>query len=287
MIGYCRIGRPACDFLLNFESKASPQYPNCQERFAFFEYQLGQWEQRNNTDFQLAAVGESTSQANQFLHTLFRLRANHLRVLMSRPFLWTNPRIISPPDIWPRSVGIATNTIEILAGLDTLTKTYRFQQTQLNYFLVASLGILLLAITQKSSIHSSLSSNAQHIPVPLTTFIKANESATVAINLLRNQAKYSHHSQCMWERVRNLAYRLNLFGILLPNPSKFASRNVTEDSFASHLQANSTVLYPERENASNCYGHTESLSLNEDFLHLLTVDITQDLEYCLTTPFWE
>ncbi|KAF2095117.1 hypothetical protein NA57DRAFT_59864 [Rhizodiscina lignyota] len=218
MIEYARIGGPACDDLLSEIGKRRLEHAKWQESYAFFEYRLSQWEQRIDNDFQLAGDSEQVSESNQLLRTIFQLRANHLRVLIARSFLCANLRTVAPLDIWDTSVNVAANTIHMLAHLDHSGKTYRFQQTQFNYFLIACLGILLLTVTQESSKTAGPSSNGQRIPVSPPTLTKAQQSAMVALNLIYSQSESSRHSRGLWECVRRLACRLNISGYLIPSP---------------------------------------------------------------------
>jgi hypothetical protein len=287
MIEYSSIGGQACHLLLNIESKGSPIYPNWQERFAFFQYRLDQWEQHIATDFQLAHESEGNGQARQLLRTIFHLRANHLRILVSRAFLWANLPTVSPPNIWAISVQNAANTIQILADLDTSTKIYRFQQTQFICFLASALGMLLLTITQNSSSrHVSPSSNNQSIPVPLATVFKAGESVTAAVNLLQSQAEFSIHSRCLWERVRGLACRLNLFGGWIPGLPEVASGTSNEVLFADILQSEPSAEYQTREMNSDWYDTTRNANFNGVFLPSSPMNFTPGLELLLDNSFF-
>jgi hypothetical protein len=153
---------------------------------------------------------------NQELRTLLRLRENHLRTVVARSFLCDNGCTGAPLDIWSSSVDAAADSIQRLSRLDISTKSYRFHLSQYNYFLVAALGILYLAITRESSGPNDISPKEQRMPISHTTCIKAQQNSIVALNLLYTLAKSSRHSQCLWERVRGPAFRLCLLDPLVP-----------------------------------------------------------------------
>jgi hypothetical protein len=270
MIEYSGIGAPAGDLLLS---------DNCkwQERFAFFQYRLQQWENRIDKDFQLARQDERTDQANRMLRTVLHLRANHLRILLARPFLCANLRTVAPIDIWTTSVGVAVDTISVLVELDSLTQKYRFQQAQFNCFLVSALGITLLAVAQETSTRNSPSFNGQPITVPPAMAVKARESAMAAMNLLHSQANSSFHLQRLWEYIRNLAYRLNLFGWLLPKDHPSSSlAAATEAPVTSITTGLSSETHQTMPVDSNWYENIRVRGLEEGFPPLIGVN--QDLE---------
>lgn len=278
MIEYSKIGASACDLLLN---------DNCkwQECFAFFQYRLQQWEQRIDRDFQFVGQDERTDQANRTLRTILHLRANHLRILIARPFLCANLRTVAPIDIWSTSVSFAVDTISVLVDLDNSTQTYRFQQTQMNCFLISALGIVLLAVTQETSKQNSPSSNGQPITVPPATAVKARQSAMTAMNLLCSQADSSYHSQRLWEYIRNLASRLNLFGWLLPRDAHdLAPAAVTETPITSTTKAGSAEVQQTIQADSNWYDNIRALGLDGAFSPSTGID--QDLGIFFDNSFF-
>jgi hypothetical protein len=278
MIEYAAIGAPACDFLLT---------DNCkwQERLSFLQYRLEQWEQRIDGDFQLAGQDQRTDQANTMLRTILHLRANHLRILMARSFLCANLRTVAPMDIWSTSVDVAVDTISVLVDLDSSTKAYRFQQTQFNCFLISALGIILLAVTQETFNQSSPSSNGQPIPVPPVTAINARQSAMAAMNLLHSQANSSYHSRRVWEYIRNLAYRLNLFGWLLPKDSPYpAPAAATEIPITSSTKADSPEMLQTMPDDSNWYENIRLLGLDGAFSP--SIGVNQDLGMFFDNSFF-
>jgi hypothetical protein len=212
MIQYSQIGEQACDALLGEKNTG-----NRQEMFYIFQYRLEEWRKSITTDFQFRHNGEKTDIWNHQLRTVLYLRASNLRTVIARSFLCENGTPgAAPSDIWTYSVDMAADTIQILAHLDSSTAMYRFNQAQIDYFLITALGILLLAITQDSSNHMSTSLYQKHISMMATSSLKAQQSVMVALNLLYSRAESSRHSQHLWERIRGLAFRLNLLDCLIP-----------------------------------------------------------------------
>jgi hypothetical protein len=210
------------------------------------------------------------------LRTILHLRTNHLRILLARPFLCANLRTVAPIDIWSTSVGVAVDTISVLVELDSSTRTYRFQQTQFNCFLVSALGITLLAVAQETSTRNSPSSNGQPITVPPAIAVKARQSSMAAMNLLYSQANSSSHLQRLWEYIQNLAYRLNLFSWLRPkDPLHSALAAGTEAPVASVMTGSSAETHQTMPVESNWYENIRVLDLEGEFPPL--IGINQDL----------
>ncbi|KAH8820177.1 hypothetical protein F5884DRAFT_849452 [Xylogone sp. PMI_703] len=207
MIQYSRIGAYACDTLLG--EKTSPD--NIQEIFSYFQYRLDEWQKAIGSEFQFKSGDERINKWNEQLRTILYLRANNLRIVILRFLILESGGQGSVPlDPWASSIDVATDTCHILASLDSLPSTCRFQKSQSNYFLVAALGILLLAICQDTSVPVSPSYMGREISMAHETYLKAQQSAILCLNILYNRAKSCRLSRCMWERVRGLASHLNL-----------------------------------------------------------------------------
>ncbi|ETI27198.1 hypothetical protein G647_09881 [Cladophialophora carrionii CBS 160.54] len=215
MVDYARIGKQATDDLFCDSRDTRPQLlHNWQEKYAFFQYQLERWTQYTYSDLERTKVNEKGKAALNLVRTTLSLRANHLRTLISRAFLCTTLRDAAPADIWATSVDVATDTVQIVAGLDNSTKEYRFNQAIFNHFLISALDVLLFATTVGSSKRGNPSANGKEILMTEEIRLKARQSSLVSLHLLRTLAETTHHSKYLWERMRGVAAQLNLSNYL-------------------------------------------------------------------------
>ncbi|KIX10236.1 uncharacterized protein Z518_01317 [Rhinocladiella mackenziei CBS 650.93] len=237
MIEYARIGKQATDDLLGDRDPGHQQLNNWQDNYAFFQYQLERWTQYTSSGFAPTSISNKVGTGLQFVRTILSLRANHLRILVARAFLCTGLRTAAPLDIWTTSVDVAADTVQTLANLDHFTKEYRFHQAQFNHFLVSALDILLFATTCESSKHGNPLANGKEIIVTDAIGLKARQSSMVALNLLRNLAGTTHHSKYLWERMREVAARLNLSNYLFSSTSGTGSAASAKAGSEIHPQA--------------------------------------------------
>jgi len=200
MIEYARIGKQATDVLLG-DSRDTGQQPlhSWQEKYAFLKYQLERWTQSAFIDFAPTNINNKVGVALHFARAILSLRANRLRILISRAFLCTSLRTAAPLDIWTTSGDGAANTVQTLASLDNNTMEHRFHQAQFNHFLVSALDILLFATTCGSSKCGNPSANEKEIIVTDATRVKARQYSMVTLDLLRSLAGTIHHSKYLWE----------------------------------------------------------------------------------------
>jgi hypothetical protein len=290
MIEYARIACPAIDALMGDKNV------DRQETFAFFQYRLDEWGKRISTDFQFLSSDDETDKWNQDLRTLLHLRENYLRTVVARAFICDNLCTAAPLDIWASSVDAAADTIQRLSRLDISTKTYRFHQPQYDYFLIAALGILLLAITQESSSTSLISPREQRIPMAPTTCLQARQNSMVALNLLYTLASSSRQSQYLWQRVRGVACRLNLLDHLAPGLSR-TEASVLENKAPTRQSpsANDVTMEPVRGAGSYTFEGVDIIPLDWQDMTMsllntatcsLGTDVNQDLGVLFEPSFF-
>src|ERR1700761_1682699 len=127
MTEYAQIGASVCASLLSERGEELSASVTRDENTGFFEYRLDRWKQRvEDRFFELEGQDEQTLKNNAFLRNVFLLRANHLRIIVSRSTLCTGQR--SVPD---ETVDIAAKSIHMLSTLYQSTKAYRFHQAQM------------------------------------------------------------------------------------------------------------------------------------------------------------
>lgn len=230
MIQYSRIGAQACDSLLG-ETHTGGQTLSDDRRdvLSYFQFRLDEWRKAINTEFQFRSGNERTDGWNQKLRTILYLRANNLRLVVARfLLLGDGAQSTASPDVWNSSVDVAADTIQVLASFDGSPSTCRFQKCRSNYFLVAALGVSLLAMLQDPAFPTTSSSSStaaaavaaapplrNRVPVEPETLLKAQQTAVMCLSLLRSRAESSRQSRCLWERFRGLAARLKLLDFLI------------------------------------------------------------------------
>jgi hypothetical protein len=176
-----------------------------QELYSYFQYRLSEWYKNIDCEFQLKGEGDRVEQWNRFLGITLRLRAYTLQIGVAR-FILFGKGVIGMPsaDIWSRCVDAATSIASSLAAIDADQPPFQSARPESNYFLISGLGILLLAISQNAMLPG-----AQR-PLSPETLQRAQQSAILCLNLLRTRAIVSRPSKHLWDRVQNLAVRLNL-----------------------------------------------------------------------------
>ncbi|KAI5461036.1 hypothetical protein BGZ63DRAFT_489307 [Mariannaea sp. PMI_226] len=231
MIEFDRIGTQALDVLMNDKSDDRARISERHEHFAFYQYRLEEWGKRIGTDFQFSSHDAETEVWNEQIRILLHLWKDHLQMIVVRSFICDDRCSAAPLDIWASSVSAATDTVQILSRLEYSARSFRFHESKYNHFLIAALGTLLLAVSRGSSNPDSMSLTEQRIPMAQSTYLKAQQNAVAALNLLSTLAKTSHHFQCWFKYVCGLARRLKVLDDLVPGSSgtyDFALQNETQ-----------------------------------------------------------
>ncbi|KAL7911538.1 hypothetical protein GGI35DRAFT_293335 [Trichoderma velutinum] len=212
MIHYARIGAKACETMACDESNTQVMSENCQDAYTYFQYRLSEWRKAIRTQFQFKSTGKRADQWNRQLDAILRLRANNLHFVVTRfMFFEKEFRGMVPADLWSVCMDVAADTTCILATIDGSPANFQATKSESNYFLVSSMGISFLAMLQGSLFPISAQS-----PLDPETCLRAQQSAILCLNLLRNRAELSPQSKYLWNRVSDLASRLNLLGFLAP-----------------------------------------------------------------------
>ena len=227
MVQYARIGAQAVQTLRG-EKSTGQTMSNCQELFSYIQYRIEQWRKEIGTIFQFPLTIERAEKWNSQLRTFLHLRANNLHIVISRCILFENGvQGAAPLDLWDSSVGVAADTSQLLARMDDSPATCPFEKSRSNYFLIAALGLSFLAISQSQSPPISASFVNNTTLMAPTTYVKAQQTALLCLNLLRVRAETSRYSLRLWDRVRGLALRLNLLGLLMPTSTPRSTEDGT------------------------------------------------------------
>jgi hypothetical protein len=210
MINYCRLGSRISDSVSNVFGGLSHYARVWRESFEFFQHQLNQWQEKYVPKV-LKPIGRDTdAQGTRHFHTVLYLRANQLRLMLIRPALYSfELQEAANIDLRAMAASIACDSIQVLLDLFDETDIYQMQQTQYNNFLMTALGALLGVLAQE---RSSLPVDQVDSPA----FIKARESVTAALALIKSTAMSSKSSEHQYAKVFSLCSRL---GLLPATPS--------------------------------------------------------------------
>lgn len=231
MVKYAHLGAKACDTLFEVMDNKGRTSENWKDSFGYFQYQLDQWQLNIPDELQFVYEDTIPSKSLRFLRTILYLRANHLRILIARPFLYPQDKDRVPDEkLYTAAVGVASDTIHILSHLNSTSEIYRLQQAQFNYFLMNALGVVLLAIAREPLVQrSTMSPGMSKQQVSQSAFDMARNGAIVGLNLLRSLAEASPISRRLWARVSWLGSRLDLLGVLTSSPTD-AERGKPEEN---------------------------------------------------------
>lgn len=225
MVEYCHLGSKACDSLseaLSGEPRGTAEW---RESFEYFCYLLDQW-QRKNIDGDIHAI-ENMSSDQRIRHprTVLYLRANQLRLLMLRPVLCGSNASLGVDDQhWKTAVGIACDTVQVVADLESTGDLYHRHQTLYNYFLVTALGVLLLLGLAQEPRSTSPPDVLNKAHVGQATHDQAREAATTALSLLKSTMSHSAASKRLWLRAHSMCLRLGVIpGDHVPQPGSTVS----------------------------------------------------------------
>lgn len=199
MVAYGRLSSKIWYSGLGYEGSADVK----REEIGFLDYQVCQWYKHIPESVMLPPDptnnGSPVSRGMQRLRVLLYLRMNHLRILIFRPVLHSSSSIVENRSYAQTVVDIAKDTIRVLARLNQTSDIYKTQQICFNYFLVAALAVLFLAVC-----HAPTEFNEQ-----------ARDEFYMALNLVSEFTTKSYISKRLWNTikgVRRIAEKLGVFG---------------------------------------------------------------------------
>ncbi|KAL1872191.1 hypothetical protein Plec18167_006794 [Paecilomyces lecythidis] len=173
------------------------------DEIGFLDYQVLQWYKQVPENLKFYTVGspqngESVSRGLRRLRVLLYLRMNHLRILIYRPVLHSAASIAENRGHAQAVVDIAKDSIRLLTRLNQMSDIYRTQQVCFNYFLVASLAVLLLA--------------ACHAPVDFNRQVR--DEFYMALDLVSGFGAKSYVSKRLWKTIKGLRKTGEKLGLL-------------------------------------------------------------------------
>lgn len=189
MVAYCRLSSKIWYSGLGSEGATAIK----RDKIEFLDYQVVQWMKHVPEGLRFYPVdpsptSEPVSRAVKRLRLLLHIRGNHLRILIYRPVLHSATSIMENMPYAQTVVDIAKDTIRVLTRLNQTTDIYRSQQMLFNYFLVAALAVLFLAVS--------------HAPVEFNRQVR--DEFYLALDLIKGFSTKSYVSKRLWKTIRGL-----------------------------------------------------------------------------------
>lgn len=169
----------------------------------FLDYQILQWYKNVPPTLKFDPLGspkhtETASRGLQRLRVLLYLRMNQLRILIYRPVLHSPSSIAEDRNHAQTVVDIAKDTVRVLTRLNQTSDIYRTQQICFNYFLVAALAVLFLAVC--------------HAPTEFNRQVR--DEFYMALDLVNGFSTKSYTSKRLWKTIKGLRTIGEKLGVL-------------------------------------------------------------------------
>ncbi|KKK17876.1 hypothetical protein ARAM_005157 [Aspergillus rambellii] len=142
--------------------------------------------------------GETASRGLRRLRVLLYLRMNQLRILIYRPVLHSAASIAEGKSHAQTVVDVAKDTVRVLTRLNQTSDIYRTQQVTFNYFLVAALAVLFLAVC--------------HAPSEFNRQVR--DEFYLALDLVNGFSTKSYVSKRLWKTIKGLRKIGEKLGVL-------------------------------------------------------------------------
>ncbi|KAJ6024430.1 hypothetical protein N7540_005227 [Penicillium herquei] len=173
------------------------------DEIGYLDYQILQWYKQVPDELKFYPVespknGEAASRGMRRLRVLLYLRMNQLRILIYRPVLHSAASILEDRGHAQTVVDIAKDTVRVLTRLNQMSDIYRTQQITFNYFLVAALAVLFLAVC--------------HAPSDFNRQVR--DEFYMALDLINGFSTKSYVSKRLWKTIKGLRKIGEKLGVL-------------------------------------------------------------------------
>ncbi|KAJ6123153.1 hypothetical protein N7512_005618 [Penicillium capsulatum] len=173
------------------------------DEIGYLDYQVLQWYKQIPDELKFYPVespktGESASRGIRRLRVLLYLRMNQLRILIYRPVLHSAASIVEDRGHAQTVVDVAKDTVRVLTRLNQMSDIYRTQQITFNYFLVAALAVLFLAVC--------------HAPSDFNRQVR--DEFYMALDLINGFSTKSYISKRLWKTIKGLRMIGEKLGVL-------------------------------------------------------------------------
>jgi hypothetical protein len=173
------------------------------DEIGYLDYQILQWYKQVPEELKFYPVeapksAENVSRGMRRLRVLLYLRMNQLRILIYRPVLHSPASIAEDRGHAQTVVEVAKDSVRVLTRLNQMSDIYRTQQITFNYFLVAALAVLFLAVS--------------HAPVDFNRQVR--DEFYMALDLINGFSTKSYVSKRLWKTIRGLRKIGEKLGVL-------------------------------------------------------------------------
>ncbi|KAL5363962.1 fungal-specific transcription factor domain protein [Aspergillus floccosus] len=174
------------------------------DEIGYLDYQILQWYKQVPDSLKFYSVespkhGENASRGLRRLRVLLYLRMNQLRILIYRPVLHSAASIAEDKSHAQTVVDVAKDTVRVLTQLNQMSDIYRTQQITFNYFLVAALAVLFLAVC--------------HAPAEFNRQVR--DEFYMALDLINGFSTKSYVSKRLWKTIKGLRKIGERLGVLV------------------------------------------------------------------------
>ncbi|KAE8376506.1 fungal-specific transcription factor domain-containing protein [Aspergillus bertholletiae] len=174
------------------------------DEIGYLDYQILQWYKHVPDALKFYPVqspkhGESVNRGLRRLRVLLYLRMNQLRILIYRPVLHSAASISEDKGHAQTVVDVAKDTVRVLTRLNQTSDIYRTQQITFNYFLVAALAVLFLAVC--------------HAPAEFNRQVR--DEFYMALDLVNGFSTKSYVSKRLWKAIKGLRKIGEKLGVLV------------------------------------------------------------------------
>lgn len=173
------------------------------DEIGYLDYQILQWYKQIPEELKFYPVespknGETVNRGMRRLRVLLYLRMNQLRILIYRPVLHSSASIAEDRGHAQTVVDVAKDTVRVLTRLNQMSDIYRTQQITFNYFLVAALAVLFLAVS--------------HAPADFNRQVR--DEFYMALDLINGFSTKSYVSKRLWKTIKGLRKIGEKLGVL-------------------------------------------------------------------------
>lgn len=212
MIRYARIGDQAWESLSRSVSdrlsgsRIAQDFRGAYETLDYHQFQLDQWQKNIPEDLKFSYT-DYTSMRKTMLRTILRLRANQMRIIMIRPFLFSSAGTEARLREAMSAIDVATDTIQVLMNMRAKSNLYRLQQPLFNHFLVAAIGMLYFFVIRHYVQASSSSTTSYRLSGP--AFTTARTGLMQGLEILRALGCSATTPRSLWDKLFPVLSQLN------------------------------------------------------------------------------
>ncbi|KAL4809165.1 fungal-specific transcription factor domain-containing protein [Aspergillus unguis] len=173
------------------------------DEIGYLDYQVLQWYKQVPDTLKFypsesPRPAETANRGLRRLRILLYLRMNQLRILIYRPVLHSAASIAEDKGHAQTVLDVAKDTIRVLTRLNQTSDIYRTQQVTFNYFLVAALAVLFLAVC--------------HAPAEFNRQVR--DEFYSALDLVNGFSTKSYVSKRLWKTIKGLRKTGERLGVL-------------------------------------------------------------------------